>query len=359
MERRNIFSAEEAVKNVTETAERLYGRLSGQPFSRQRLAEALCGEVSGLLREQSLEIVERLAEGFEEGKGEFERMYALPEDELEADAAKQMDRYLEPLSESGKRQLLLLLFQIVFHDSGYKMDSNLSVYLANMDFKQLKAETGKLLREKGSELTGEVFRFLNGNEQNVRSCSVNAAGREFSEKENDLIMTAAVYGAMQNADWKVAAPEQIGRQAGFEKSFALRLGEALRENLVPILLRLLVIAAAGAAVYWLAQWAAASEVFAFAANYLTEHHLWIVLIPGACAMIQSVWTELFPEPLELNIAGREEDARTAIQKQYDRLKQQADWEAWRFEPEYAREEETETAEETAEEIIQENGAIEL
>lgn len=343
MDKQKAFLLNEATDNMNTILEDIYGKLSGRPFSEDALADVLCQHIQGQSREQLLANIRLLDKGIETGQEAFERLYNLPQESLDDEIEKQLDQYLKSFDEAEKRQYLLLLCQVLYQDSGFKINSNLSIYMANMPTEAMKNEVCLLLKEKGKEIVGDTTSLLSGAADRLRKSEGTLGQSEFKEGEKELIMASAVYASMQKSELKIIGAEQVGRQIGIQKSFLQRFGETLHDKVIPVMLRVLAIAAVAVAVYCLIEFLVYSEALAFATTYISQNHLWKIALPAAfsVAAVGCSWfsENLLSDPIIYRIQSEADDARSRLQRHFDQTEIQADRFAESFIPEYIEVEE--------------------
>lgn len=344
MDKQKAFLLNEAIDNINKVVDDIYRKLSGRPFSVDALADALCQHIPGQSREQLLTAIQLLNKGIETGQNEFEHLYSLSQESLDGEIEQQLDQYLKPFTEAEQRQYLLLLCQVLYQDSGFKIDGNLSIYLANMPTDAMKSEVCLLLREKGKEIVGDTSSLLSGAVDKFKQSDAGLGQNELKEAERDLVMASAVYASMQKSELKVIGAEQVGRQIGIQKSFLQRLGGTLHDKVIPVLLRILAVAAVAVAVFCLVELLIYSEALAFITTYITQNHLWKIALPAAFSVVAvgcNWFSEkiLFPPIISDLSQSEANDARSQLQKHFAQTKAQADRMVESFMPEYMEVEE--------------------
>ena len=328
MDKQQTFLLNEAADSIQSITDDLYGKLSGQPFSMEYLADALGQHLPNFSRKQVSSTIQLLNAGIQAGKEEFERLYRLPTAALDGEIARQLDQYLEPLPEARQRQFLLLLFQVLYQDTGLKIGSNLSIYMANMPLDMMKRDVCALLEEKGKEIVGDISTLLPETAEKLKQHGENPKVNEFTDEQRDLITAAAVYAAMQKTELKVVGPEQIGKQISIQKTFLQRLGEAMRDKVLPVALRVLAIAAVAVALYGLIEFLLYSEALAFVTSYISANHMWKIALPAAFTVAAAgcswLHTNLLTDPIIYRGQSDAVDARSELQRHYDQATLQAD-----------------------------------
>lgn len=327
MDKQKTFLLNEATDNINKVLDDIYKNLSGRPFSVDALADALCQHIPGQSREQLLITIQLLNKGIETGQNEFEHLYNLSQESLDGEIEHQLDQYLKPFTEAEQRQYLLLLCQVLYQDSGFKIDGNLSIYMANMPTDAMKNEVCFLIKEKGKEIVGDTSSLFSDAADKLKQSEGTFGHSEFKEAEKDLIMASAVYASMQKSELKVIGAEQVGRQIGIQKSFLQRFGETLHDKVIPVLIRILAIAAVAVSVYCLIELLIYSEALAFVTTYISQNHLWKIALPTALsvAAVGCSWfsENLLSDPIIYRCQSDANDARSQLQRHFEQTERRA------------------------------------
>lgn len=359
MDKQKEYLLNNATDRINSILEELYAGMSDYPFSMDVLADALGQQLPWLSREQLLANLQMLKKGIESGYDEFERLYNLPREALDGEIERQLLGYLEPMADSEQRQFLLLLCQVLYQDTGFKIDSNLSIYMANMPTGDIKQEVCLLLEEKGKEIVGDTSAFLSESQEKFLHSKGALRRNYFTEEENDLITAAAVFASMQKSGLKVVHAEQIGKQIGIQKSFLQRFGEIMRDKVLPATVQLLAIAAVAVAVYSIVEVLVYTEALAFVTTFISENHMWKIALPAALSVLAAGCNWLSrtfqSAPVTCRIQSEAVEAKSRLQRHFDQTRIQADRFADRLIPEYTVIDENEfedyTVDDSREEVI--------
>lgn len=330
MDKQQAMLMNRATDNINLILEDLYRKLSKGSFSLEALADAGLPYFTDMTHEQLVSDIRKICEGIKAGSEEFNRLSSLPQKSLNQEISGQLEKCLEGLPESQQRQYLLLLYQILYLDSGHDINGNISIYLANMSTDEMKKGICFLLEKKGQEIAGNIpSLFSEAKDKFKDSGRISAMQNGFSDEEKDIILATAVYASMQKAGGVIIhTTEQIGEQIGFEKSFMERFGEAMHDAVIPVALRLLAIAAIAAASYFLLKWMIANEIFALAYAYIQKNHLWKMAIPAAATAVAYAGSwfveNMLSDPVIYRAQGQVEDAKTETQRYFDETASRAD-----------------------------------
>lgn len=329
MDKQQATLMNQTMKNIDLILQDLYRKLSAGSFSMEALADASLPYFTDMTRERLVSDIRKICEGMKAGSGEFDRLSNLPQESLSQEIPGQLDQCMEGLPESQQRQYLLLLYQILYLDSGHGINGNISIYLANMPTDEMKKGICFLLEKKGQEIAGNIPSLLSEAKEKFRDSSqISAMQKGFPDEEKDIILAAAVYASMQKGGVTVYTTEQIGEQIGFEKSFMERFGEAMHDVVIPVALRLLAIAAIAIAGYFLIKWMIANEIFTFAYAYIEKNHLWKVVVPAIAAALAYAGSwfaeNMLSNPIIYRTQGQVEDAKTEKERYFDETASKAD-----------------------------------
>lgn len=309
------------------TWEELLKELEDQPFSKEFLAEKLGKYLPEQSEEEIRTVLGQLEAGIRSGEEKFEELYQTPEAELDGKAETEFEKLLAPYPEDRQKQLLLMMMQALCLESDMKIDEKTALYISSLPISELRRTVEQLLKDKGMELAGnEALALMEAQELPERK---QLSDSRYTEQERSLIMAAVIYVSIQKAGVKNLRADQLGEQVGIQKSFAERLGEALRYETMPMLIRVLIIGAIAVAVYELAQIAIVEELLTFAYSYMTEnHHLWKIAIPAvvAAAGMGLKWLDeklsnRFPFLFRCKSAAQ--DARTDFERNFDEIRERA------------------------------------
>lgn len=323
MDKQQAMLIKQATDNIDLILKDLYRKLSEESFSLEALADVSLPYFTDMTQEQLVSDIRKIYEGMKAGSGEFDRLSNLPQESLSQEIPGRLEQCLEGLPESQQRQYLLLLYQILYLDSGHGVNGNISIYLANMPTDEMKKGICFLLEKRGQEIAGNIPSLFSEIKDKLKdSNQISAMQKGFSDEEKDMILAAAVYASMQKAGGvTIHTTEQIGEQIGFEKSFMERFGEAMHDVVIPVALRLLAIAAIAVAAYFLLKWMIANELFSFAYAYIEKNHLWKIVVPAvttAVAYAGSWFVEnMLSDPIIYRTQGQVEDAKTETERYFD------------------------------------------
>ena len=214
--------------------------LDNRPVTAETIAESL-RRVSPKLSERNLRA---LLDGAAAGRREFLSLPELPEARRSDVLPDAVEKRLSGLETGRRRQSLLLLLQILSADSGLSIDGLYSVYFSNLPEEDLKRHLLALMRCKGKELVGKAILFLSGRMGEARDAGrmgeardagrtgeARDAGRgDFTEAEQNAILTAAIYAAQSGDDREFRTPDFFGRNIGMEHSFMERMAAVVRKR---------------------------------------------------------------------------------------------------------------------------------
>ncbi len=330
MDKQQTMLINQATDNIDLILKDLYRKLSEGPFSLEALADAGLPYFTDMTWEQLVSDIRKIYEGIKAGSGEFDRLNNLPQESLNQEIPRQLEQCLEGLPESQQRQYLLLLYQMLYLDSGHGVNGNISIYLANMPTDEMKKGICFLFEKKGQEIAGNIPSLLSEAKDKFKASNqISIMQKGFSDEEKDIILATAVYASMQKAGGvTVHTAEQIGEQIGFEKSFMKRFGEAMHDVVIPVALRLLTIAAIAAAAYFLLKWMIANELFTFAYAYIEKNHLWKIAVPAVATAVTYAGSwfveNMLSDPIIYRAQGQVEDTKTEVERYFDETALRAD-----------------------------------
>lgn len=263
-----------AAKETQKILEELYAGLDGGSPEPEAVARLLQKHFPWTDPEKLAQELQELWQGLEEGRADLDKLLDLPEEELERTLTQPVRERLDAMDPEERRQYMIILVQMLYGESGYKVDGNLAVYFSNLPDREIWTQISFIAQELGAAAVGEIAGKLDDCLQDSQEQVKVEQGdsQDYPVKERERILAAAVYAATSRSKPKAVSVSTLGRKLGIERSLMEKLGKAMRQQILPLMFRLLMIAAAVAAAYLLWHLLAASEMGAMLVAYLQKNH---------------------------------------------------------------------------------------